>query len=521
MPSYIASIDSGTTSNRCIIFDVGTLSITAVHQIEHAQIYPQSGYAEHNPEEIIANIKTCIRQACLTLIHKDPCFTPSDIKSIGVTNQRETLVVWDKISGKPLANAIVWLDVRTKSLVDELSALHGSVNCIREQTGLPLSTYFSGTKLRWLVDNNPVIKEKLLNRSALWGTIDSWILYSLTNERVHVTDASNASRTQLFNIKTLEWDKDLFEALGVPYCGFPTVCSSYSSSFGTMKEGLLAGVPFCSILGDQQSALLGQGCINASDIKVTYGTGAFLLMNTKNVPVYNSAGLVATIAWKFGDEVCYALEGSIAVAGSALQFCRDNLGLFKHVSEVEPLARSVDSSGIVFVPAFSGLFTPHWDSSARGTIVGMTQYTSKAHILRAVLDAVALQVVDVVNAMYQDTSGTGSSGQDFPRVSELCVDGGMVANSLFCQIQADLLDCRVCVSRVASPDNEFRSEATALGAALAAGVGIGLWESIESAVAHASEHLNVLHYESKIDAEKRMKMKKLWQKGLEKSKGWV
>ncbi|KAL0219681.1 hypothetical protein P9112_005334 [Eukaryota sp. TZLM1-RC] len=516
---YICTIDSGTTSNRCILFDTDDLSIKAIHQIEHRQIYRQPGWVEHDPKEIIANVKLCINQAVSQLYSTVPASKPSEeVIAIGVTNQRETLVVWDSSTGEPLYNAIVWLDTRTKDCVDQLVTKLGGVRALSDQTGLPLSTYFSGVKLRWLLDNVPAVAEASAKKTLLWGTIDSWILYSLSRERVHVTDVSNASRTLLFNIKSLEWDKQLFDALDIPFTGYPEVKLSCSESYGTMDQGPLADVPFCSILGDQQSALCGQGGVSPSSTKVTYGTGAFLLKNTGSVPISSSHGLVTTIGYQFkSNEVIYCLEGSIAVAGSAIQFCRDNLCLFSDVSEVEPLARSVDEAECVFVPAFSGLFCPHWDQTARGTIVGMSQYTTKAHIVRSVLSSVAHQVCDVIYAMNEDTAHV----KGLKELSDLKIDGGMTSNTLLCETQASLLNCPVYVSRVAAPGGEQKSEATALGAALAAGVGIGFWDSIEEAVEHQQRHANVLQYMPVLEEEKRLAAIKRWNKALDKARGWI
>ncbi|KAL0251244.1 hypothetical protein GEMRC1_000457 [Eukaryota sp. GEM-RC1] len=514
---YICTIDQGTTSTRCIIFSLLDCSIKAVHQIEHKQYYPRSGWVEHDPLEIITNTKLCLNQAISNLYSEVPSFNAREVLAIGITNQRETLVVWDSVTGKPLYNAIVWLDTRTKGIADQLSKQHGP-NALASATGLPFSTYFSGIKLKWLIENVPEVKKQIEDGTALWGTIDSWILYSLSLEKVHCTDVTNASRTLLFNIKTLTFDKELFDILEIPFKGFPEVKLSSCSSYATMAEGPLQGVNFCGILGDQQSASVGQSCIKVGSTKCTYGTGSFILKNIGNQFIQSTTGLITTIAYQFTeDEVFYALEGSIATAGSAIQFLRDNLGLFKHVSEVEPLARSVTESDCVFVPAFSGLFCPHWDTTARGTIVGMTLNTNKGHIVRSCLESVCHQVVDVIQgAMDQDTTGIG-----LVSCEDLRIDGGMTQNQLLCQIQSDLLKIPVKVVRNKGPGNTWKSEATALGVCLAAAVGCGYFNSIEAAVEHSQKHAEILEYLPEMSSAKREEMKNLWKKALEKAKNWA
>ena len=449
---YIAAIDQGTTSSRCMIFDaVGAVAASA--QKEHRQIFPRPGWVEHDALEIWANVEEVTAAAMARL-----AIGPADLAAVGITNQRETTVLWDKVSGRPIANAVVWQDTRTAGLIEDL-AREGGADRFRAASGLPLATYFSGPKIRWLLDSVDGARAGAERGDVLFGTMDSWLIWKLTGR--HVTDVTNASRTQLMNLATLDWDDALLDAIGVPRAMLPRIASS-SEVYGT-SGGVLAGVPVASALGDQQAALFGQACFSPGEGKCTYGTGAFLLLNTGEKPVASAHGLLTTVGYRIGQApAVYALEGSIAVAGSAVQWLRDNLGMIASADEIEALARTVaDNGGAVFVPAFSGLFAPRWRPDARGVIAGLTGYVTRAHIARATLEAVAWQVREVVDAMAAD------SGQ---ALTLLKADGGMTANSLLMQIQADVLD--VPVARPAI------TETTCLGAAYAAGLAVGFWPDL-------------------------------------------
>ena len=452
--TYIAAIDQGTTSSRCIVFDHDG-AIAAIVQKEHRQIFPRPGWVEHDAEEIWANVQEVVAGALAKL-----SIGPSDLAAVGITNQRETTVLWDKATGKPIHNAIVWQDTRTDRLVRDLGGEVGQ-DRFRERCGLPLATYFAGPKIRWLLDNVDGARAAAERGEVLFGTMDAWLIWKLTGR--HVTDVTNASRTMLMNLATLDWDPVLLEAIGVPRAMLPEIRSS-SEVYGT-ATGVLAGVAVASALGDQQAALFGQTCFEIGEGKCTYGTGSFLLVNTGETAAISENGLLTTVGYQIGDRpAVYALEGSIAVSGSLVQWVRDNLGLIDKASDIEALAHTVeDNGGCYFVPAFSGLFAPYWRSDARGVIAGLTGYITKGHIARAVLEATAWQTREVVDAINAD-SGV--------RLTTLKVDGGMTANALLMQFQADVLDTPVVRPVVA--------ETTCLGAAYAAGLAVGFWPDLET-----------------------------------------
>jgi glycerol kinase len=449
--TFIAAIDQGTTSSRCIVFDQGG-RIVAVDQREHRQIFPRPGWVEHDPTEIWRNVQSCVHNAL-----QRAGIAPSDLAAIGITNQRETAVVWDRRTGVPVHPAIVWQDTRTDALIREL----GETDRFRAATGLPLATYFSGPKVRWLLDQDPSLRSRAEAGELLFGTMDTWLIWNLTGQ--HVTDVTNASRTMLMDLSTVDWSDELCTAIGVPRAMLPTIQPS-SSVYGE-AGGPLHGVPVAGALGDQQAALFGQVCFEPGQAKCTYGTGAFLLQNTGTDVVTSRAGLISTVAYQLaGQAPVYALEGSIAVAGSLVQWLRDNLGLIATASDMDALAGSVpDSGGAVIVPAFSGLFAPHWRSDARGVIAGLTAYVTKAHLARAALEATAWQVREVVDAMAAD-SGL--------RLAELRVDGGMMASPILPQLQADVLDVPVVRPEI--------TETTCLGAAYAAGLAVGFWPDLDA-----------------------------------------
>jgi len=457
MPRYIVVIDQGTTSTRCILFD-HTGRAGAIAQAEHRQFYPKPGWVEHDPLEIWRNAQAVVAEAL-----RRAEIEAGEIAALGVANQRETLVVWNKATGNPIYPAIVWQDTRSAEICERLS-MEGGQDRFRARTGLPIATYFSGPKLQWLLDNVKEARTQAERGELLCGTIDTWLIWNLTGGKdggVHVTDATNASRTLLMNLETLAWDEDLLATMNVPSSILPTIRSS-SEIYGIAK-GILAGVPVAADLGDQQAALLGQACFDAGDAKNTYGTGCFMLLNTGPRPVQSRHGLITTVAYRFGSAApVFALEGSIAVTGALVQWLRDNLGLIRTSAEVESLANTVeDNGGIYIVPAFSGLFAPYWRSDARGIVVGLTRYVNKGHFARAALEAAAYQTRDIVEAMRQET------GLD---LDGLKVDGGMVVNETLMQFQADILD--IPVSR------PIVTETTALGAAYAAGLAVGFWSDI-------------------------------------------
>jgi glycerol kinase len=453
MSKYVAAIDQGTTSTRCILFDHGG-NIAAVDQKEHRQIYPKPGWVEHDALEIWECTQRVVRGAL-----NSSGTEVSDIAAIGITNQRETTLVWERESGRPVHNAIVWQDTRTDAICNEL-AKQGGQNRFQARTGLPLATYFSGPKIKWILDNVPGARLRAEKGELLFGNMDTWVLWNMTG--VHVTDVTNASRTLLMNLQTLEWDDEILHTLDIPRSMLPEIRSS-SEVYGSARGGL-GGVPLAGALGDQQAALFGQACYRAGEAKNTYGTGCFMLLNTGETPVLSRNGLLTTLGYKIGEKpAVYALEGSIAIAGALVQWLRDNLGMIERSADVEALARSVeDNGGMYFVPAFSGLFAPYWRSDARGAMVGMTRYINKGHMARAVLEATAYQTREVLDAMEKD-SGV--------RLSALKVDGGMVFNELLMQFQADILNVPVIRPRVA--------ETTALGAAYAAGLAVGFWKDYD------------------------------------------
>ncbi len=456
MEKYILSLDQGTSSSRAIVFDQQG-QIRSMAQREFTQHFPQSGWVEHNPHEIWSSQASVIAEA-ITSIGIDG----SNIAAIGITNQRETTIVWDRDTEEPVYNAIVWQDRRTSEYCDQLKA-EGRTEFIRERTGLIIDAYFSATKVKWILDNVPGARERAEQGKLMFGTVDTWLIWRLTRGEVHVTDVSNASRTMLFNIHTLEWDKELLELFDIPLSMMPEVRSS-SEVYGATKTTIFAHrVPIAGIAGDQQAALFGQMCIEPGAVKNTYGTGCFLLMNSGEKPIDSKNNLLTTIAWKIGDRVDYALEGSIFVGGSVVQWLRDGLGIIRSSSEVEALAASVpDTGGVYFVPALTGLAAPYWDQYARGNISGISRGTTAAHIARAALEGIAYQTLDIVDAMQRD------SGIE---LKELKVDGGAARNNLLMQFQSDILSTRVIRPEV--------TETTALGAAYLAGLAVGYWSSID------------------------------------------
>jgi glycerol kinase len=492
VPKYIAAIDQGTTSTRCILFD-NSAKVIAFDQKEHTQIYSKPGWVEHNALEIWEHTQNVVRGALI-----ESSADIKDIAAIGITNQRETTVVWEHQTGRPVCNAIVWQDTRTDAICNQLSK-DGGQDRFRAKTGLPLATYFSGPKIKWILDNIPGMRQKAEKGELLFGNMDTWLLWNMTG--AHVTDVTNASRTLLMDLHTLAWDEEILQILGIPRLMLPEIRSS-SEVYGSAKGGL-GGVPLAGDLGDQQAALFGQTCFNPGDAKNTYGTGCFMLMNTGREPVFSRNGLLTTIGYKIGDQhAIYALEGSIAITGALVQWLRDNLGIIEKSADVETLAASVeDSGGIFFVPAFSGLFAPYWRSDARGAIVGMTRYVNKGHIARAVLDATAYQTREVLEAMEKD-SGV--------KLTALKVDGGMVFNELLMQFQADILDVPVIRPKVA--------ETTALGAAYAAGLAVGFWKDLDELRLNWSM---AREWIPAMLAEKRDTLYSGWKKAVTRTFDWT
>ena len=489
---YIASVDQGTASSRCLIFDRRS-RIVSVSQVEHTPFYPRPGLVEHDPEEIWRNVQRVVADAL-----SKASLSVSDLVGLGLTNQRETTVLWDRETGEPVHNAITWQDTRTDHLVQELAGAEGP-DRFRDRCGLPLATYFSGPKIRWLLDHVDGLRERAEAGDVLFGTMDSWLIWKFTGR--HLTDVTNAGRTMLMNIETLDWDDVLLDAIGVPRAMLPEVRPSmevYGEAGGT-----LAGLPVAAALGDQHAALFGQTCFEPGDAKCTYGTGSFLLMNTGEQPVASANGLLTTVGYKVGDEpATYALEGSIAVTGALVQWFRDKLGLIGSAPEIETLARSVDDNGgCYFVPAFSGLFAPHWRSDARGVIAGLTGYISKGHLARAVLEATAWQTREVVDAMNTDAGVA---------LSILRVDGGMTANNLLMQSLADVLDVTVVRPNVA--------ETPSLGAAYAAGLAVGFWSDTDEI--RANWH-KAAEWHPAMDPAARAKGYRKWRKAVERTMDWV
>ena len=499
MSHYIGAIDQGTTSTRFLVFDVSG-KVVGCAQKEHQQIYPQPGRVEHDAEEIWQRTQEVISQAMAEARLK-----PGDLAAIGITNQRETTVLWDRKTGKPLANAIVWQDTRVADEVGKFAKKEIGNAFFRSRTGLPLSTYFSALKLRWLLENISGARRQAEAGEALFGNIDSFLLWKLTgegNHGVHATDVTNASRTQLMNLKTLQWDEELLQAFSIPRQILPEIRSS-SEVYGHVAQGPLSGVAIAGILGDQQAALVGQTCFRSGEAKNTYGTGCFLLMNTGEKPTESKHGLLTTVAYKLGDQPArYALEGSVAIGGALVQWLRDNLGLIKTSAEIEELALSVeDNGGVYMVPAFSGLYAPYWKESARGVIVGLTRFANKGHLARAVLEAVAFQTREVVEAMEQD-SGI--------RLEELRVDGGMVGNDLLMQFQADILDRPVVLPAI--------KETTSLGAAYAAGLAVGFFSSVDALCGQWSAEKI---WKPALEKTRREQMYKQWKKAVTRAFDWT
>jgi glycerol kinase len=494
----VLALDQGTTSTRCMLFD-RSFSVVAMHQLGHDQLYPQPGWVEHDPLQIWQRAQECMAGAL-----RSARAGPRDVAAIGITNQRETTVLWERATGRPVAPAVVWQDTRTADLCAELAA-EGGGDRFRSVTGLPISTYSSAPKITWLLDQDPSRRAAAERGELLFGTIDTWLLWNLTGGPgggVHMTDPSNASRTLLMDLRRLDWDDALLAAMRVPRAMLPRIQGS-SEVYG-LAVGDLAGVPVAGDLGDQQAALFGHTCFSRGEVKNTYGTGCFLLMNTETEPVESRHGLITTVFAKLGDApATYALEGSVAIAGALVQWLRDNLGLIREAEEVEGLAASVeDSGGVVFVPAFSGLFAPYWRTDARGVIAGLTRYVNRGHIARAALEATAYQTVELAEAMVKDT------GSGFP--PELRVDGGMTRNRLLMQMQADLLGVPVVTPPVA--------EVTALGAAMAAGLAVGFWSGLEELRAG---YRTTGRWEPRSNDQERRRGLELWRRGVARSLGWA
>ncbi len=498
MTDYILSIDQGTTSTRAMIFDHAG-SVISSGQLEHDQIFPKPGWVEHDPKQIWDNTREVIGQAL-----SKANITRHNIQAVGITNQRETAVVWDKNTGIPVYNAIVWQDTRTQPIVDRLA--DGNVERYKATVGLPLATYFSGTKIVWILENVDGAREKADNGDLLFGTTDTWVLWNLTggiDGGVHATDVTNASRTLFMDLKTLAWDPKILADFNVPASMLPEIRSS-SEIYGLVSESsLLREVPVAGILGDQQAATFGQAAFDTGESKNTYGTGNFLIFNTGEEIVHSKNGLLTTLGYKLGDaKPHYALEGSIAVTGSLIQWLRDNLGIINSAPEIEALAKTVDDNGgVYFVPAFSGLFAPYWRADARGAIVGLTRYVNKGHIARAALEATAFQTREVIDAVNAD-SGVN--------LTELKVDGGMVANDALMQFQADILNVAVVRPVVA--------ETTALGAAYAAGLAVGFWKNLDELRANWQEDKR---WTPNLDENERARTLRLWKKAVTKTFDWI
>jgi glycerol kinase len=502
MAKYAAAVDQGTTSTRFMIFDHGGQPV-GLHQLEHEQIYPRAGWVEHNPMEIWERTQDVIQAGM-----RRAGIAASDLAAIGITNQRETTVVWDRRTGKPYYNAIVWQDTRTADICNALAA-DGGQDRFRDKVGLPLATYFSGPKVKWILDNVDGVRAAAERGDAVFGNIDTWVIWWLTggpDGGAHVTDPTNASRTMLMDLKTLDWDAEILEIMGIPRLMLPEIRpSSDPDLYGQTRDSgpLGAAVPVCGDLGDQQAATVGQTCYGVGEAKNTYGTGNFMLLNTGTEMVPSKSGLLTTVCYKMGkDPAVYALEGSIAITGALVQWLRDNLGLIKTSPEVEDLAKTVeDNGGIYFVPAFSGLFAPYWRSDARGVIVGLTRYVNRGHIARAALEATAYQTREVLEAMNKD-SGVP--------LTSLKVDGGMVYNDLLMQFQADILGVPVVRPKVA--------ETTSLGAAYAAGLAVGFWERLEDLRANWGMDVT---WEPRMGAEDRDRLYRDWLRAVERTFDWV
>lgn len=500
MPTtYVLSIDQGTTSTRAMIFDHAG-SVVAVDQVEHEQIFPRAGWVEHDPIEIWENTRKVIGGALAKAN-----LNSKNIAAVGITNQRETAVVWDRTTGQPVYNAIVWQDTRTQKIVDRLAGEEG-VERYKAICGLPLATYFSGPKVTWILDNVEGAREKAEAGDLIFGNTDTWVLWNLTggadNDGVHVTDVTNASRTMLMRLEDQTWDESIAADMGIPLSMLPEIRSS-SEVYGECKPGVLNGTPIAGILGDQQAATFGQACLEKGTAKNTYGTGNFMLLNTGTEQVPSENGLLTTVCYKIGEEeTVYALEGSIAVTGSLVQWIRDNLGMIGSAPEIEELAMKVeDNGGAYFVPAFSGLFAPHWRPDARGALVGLTRFVNRNHIARAVLESTAFQTREVLDAMNAD-SGVP--------LTELRVDGGMVVNETLMQFQADILGVDVVRPKVA--------ETTALGAAYAAGLAVGYWTSTDEIRDNWGEDKR---WSPQMPEEERERLYRNWKKAVTKTLDWV
>ncbi len=494
MKKFILSIDSGTTSNRAILFDHAG-RIIGVSQREFEQIFPKPGRVEHNPEEIWSTQEFVVRD-----VMNKQGVKASDIAAIGITNQRETTIIWDKNTGTPVYNAIVWQDRRTAGICDQLRK-DGYDKVIKEKTGLVIDAYFSGSKIKWILDHVPGARDKARQGNLAFGTVDTWLIWKLTNGRLHITDVTNASRTMLFNIHSLKWDDELLKIFDIPSNMLPEVKSSSEQYGQTVREHFGNEIPIAGIAGDQQAALFGQMCVDKGMVKNTYGTGCFVVMNTGSQAVVSKHNLLTTIAWKINDDICYALEGSIFIAGAAVQWLRDKLNIIQSSQEIETLAASVnDNGGVYFIPAFVGLGAPHWDQYAAGTIIGITRNTSNAHIARAVLEAIAFQSMDVINTMTED-SGIN--------ITELRADGGAVVNNLLMQIQSNVIGKKVIRPMI--------TETTALGAAYLAGLAIGYWKSIHE-IKKQWQIEKVFEPETSLSGLDEMIQN--WEKALERSKNW-
>lgn len=494
MAELVGALDQGTTSTRFMIFDRAGKMVSSAQQ-EHRQIFPRSGWVEHDPDEITQRMWSVISSAL-----GSAGVSGADLSAIGITNQRETAVVWDRETGHPVHNAIVWQDTRTDQLVRDLGGDEG-MERFRHQTGLPLATYFSGPKVRWLLDSDPGLAARAERGELAFGTIDSWVVYQLTRGAEHVTDVTNASRTMLMDLETLDWSEELCAAIGVPMSMLPRIVPSVGVIANA--TGPLEGVPIAGILGDQQAAMFGQTCFDVGDAKNTYGTGCFMLLNTGTELVRSNNGLLTTVNYQIeGEPPVYALEGSIAIAGALVQWLRDNMAMFENSEDIEELASEVEDNGdVYFVPAFSGLFAPYWRSDARGAIVGLTRFNNRHHIARAALESTAFQTREVLDAMRAD------SGVE---LTELKVDGGMVANELLMQFQADILDKPVIRPKV--------SETTALGAAYAAGLATGVWEDLDSLRANWAEDRRWL---PQMGEERRAELLARWKQAVQRTFDWV
>ena len=496
---FILAIDQGTTSSRAIVFNRQG-RIVSVGQKEHEQIFPRAGWVEHNPIEVWDNVRAVVAEALAKA-----SLNQNDIHAVGITNQRETTVVWDKTTGEPVYNAIVWQDTRTGKIVEELGGEAGQ-DRYKERVGLPLATYFCGPKVKWILDNVDGARERAEAGDLVMGTMDTWVLWNMTGGKdggVHVTDVTNASRTMLMDLKTLDWDAEIAADMTIPLSMLPEIKSSAEVYADGRPRGLLAGVPIAGILGDQQAATFGQACFEPGMAKNTYGTGCFMIMNTGEEIVPSKNGLLTTVCYKIGDsKPIYALEGSIAVTGSLVQWLRDNLKMFSSAPEIEELAATVeDNGGAYFVPAFSGLFAPYWRGDARGAIVGLTRFVNRGHIARAVLEATAYQTREVLDAMEAD-SGV--------KLAELKVDGGMTANEVLMQFQADQVGVPVVRPVVA--------ETTALGAAYAAGIATGYWQGEQDVIDNWAEDKR---WEPHADEDERARLYRNWKKAVTKTFDWV